>query len=393
MNKILATALCTLLTLLCTAAPAFAVAGRPSAFSYVDTNFDRHLYAFVKGDNGHLLSNHFDGTSWAWMDHGVPAGSAVINNPKAVTYIDDSGNRRIYVFAVDNNGRLVVLYHKGAGFNWQWSVQGGPYIVASSLSATTFTDDNGVRRIYAFGFRTNQGGPAPYRLTTNFWNGNGWSWADLATTSAAPQTHSSFTEVTNYLGNDGRRRMDVFSEAGDGPSNSLLRHSWVESVWNLSNLGGMAVSFASTINHLDLSGNRQVHTFVRHPEYETIWDRHGGGWSEVGVPSGMLGLQQGHISATTYKDGAGNLRINLFAEWDKRLFLRTSVNYTWQPWVELGRPSSALTLGVKFTTAITYLDSRGGDQHTWVFMTSPNDNLYVDFWNGTSWQWFNLGNP
>jgi hypothetical protein len=371
--------------------PAEAVVGRPTAFSFVDTSFDRHLYVFAKGDNGHLVSNHFDGNSWVWMDHGLPAGAASINSPKAVHYVDDAGNRRIYVFAVDNTGQLVVRYHKGAGFNWQWSTQGGPAINGSSLSATTFVDDNGVRRIYAFGFRAYSNGEHTHRLVTNFWNGNAWSWTDLANTNAAPYNHSSFTEVTNYIGNDGRRRMDVFSEAGT--SQVLLRHSWVESVWNLANLGGQAEWYATVINHLDLSGNRQVHTFVRNPASLTLWDRHGAIWSEVGTPSGTLYEPSGHISATTYTDGGGNLRINLFAERDKTLYLRTSVNYTWQPWVTLGRPSSSQTEGVRNATAITYLDSRGGDQHTWVFMTGAGSNLFVNFWDGVSWQWFNLGNP
>jgi hypothetical protein len=372
------------------AMPTHAVQGRPSAISFPDSDADRHIYAFVKGDNGHLVSNHFNGSIWVWTDHGLPDGAASINNPKAVTYIDSVGNRRIYVFAVDSNGELVVRFHKGAGFNWQWSKQGGPTLYGSTLSATTFVDDTGVRRMYAFGFRTNPGGAVPYRLVTHFWNGNGWSWADMAVHASHPYHHLSFTEVTNYIGNDGRRRMDVFCEAGD--SNVLLRHSWVESAWNMTNQGGQAEKYASAVNYTNSSGYRQVHTFVRHPAYLTIWDRNGAAWGGIGAPSGMVGTAPGFISATAYMDG-GFPRMNVFAEWDSRLYLRSWVNNSWQAWTDLGRPSSSQTVGVKNTAAITYLDSRGGAQHTWVFMTGAENRLYVNFWDGTSWQWYNRGNP
>jgi hypothetical protein len=390
-NKTLSFSFLLALFALFAAVPAQAVKGRPSAITFPDSDFDRHIYAFVKGDNGHLVENHFNGTSWVWTDHGLPEGTASINSPRAVTYIDDIGNRRIYVFAVDNTGHLVVRFHKGAGFNWQWSKQGGPVIIGMSLSATTFTDDNGVRRIYALALRTNTGVNS-YRLATHFWNGNAWNWADLEFDTTNPYNQPSFTEVTNYIGNDGRRRMDVFSAGGD--AQALLRHSWVEAVWNMSNLGGHADRYATVVNFMNSAGNRQVDTFAKHPAYLTIWDRHGGGWTEVGKPAAESGTAQGFISATTYSDGSGFPRINLFGEWNNRLYVRSWINLTWQPWTDLGRPSSSSTEGVENTTAITYLDSRGGDQYTWVFMTGgPQDHLYVNWWNGSSWQWYDRGTP
>jgi hypothetical protein len=390
-NPLLTSCLFALVLALLATAPAHAVQGRPSAISFVDADSDRHIYAFVKGDNGHLVSNHFDGTSWVWTDHGLPAGAASISNPKAVTYVDSVGNRRIYVFAVDSSGKLVIRYHKGAGFAWQWSNQAGPTIYGSTLSATTFVDDTGVRRMYAFAFRTNPGGAIPYRMVTHFWNGNGWSWADMPVHATHAYSHLSFTDVTTYIGNDGRRRMDVFCEAGD--SNVLLRHSWVESAWNLTNLGGQAQYYASSVNYTNSSGYRQVHTFARHPAYLTIWDRHGATWEQIGAPAGMIGTAPGFISATAYQDSDGFPRMNVFAEWDGRLYLRSWINNSWQSWTNLGRPSSSPDDDVKNTAAITYLESRGGDRHTWVFMTGAENRLYVNFWNGESWQWYNRGNP
>jgi hypothetical protein len=372
------------------APPAEAVYGRPSAVTFLSAGGERFIYAFVKGNDGHLVSNHFNGTYWTWTDHGLPPGATAIHNPRAVAYTDAEGKRRIYVFAITSSGRLVIRFHKGAGYNWQWSDQGGPNVWGSSLSATTFVDDNGVRRIYAFAYRDNAGA-VPLRLTTNFWNGNGWSWADLNTLSSQPTDHLSFTEVTNYIGNDGRRRMDVFSEAGS--LQKLMRHSWVAGSWTLSNLDGQAYRYATAVNYTNTSGLRQVHAFVYHPAYETIWDRNTGAWSEVGIPAAAVGKPQGYISATTHVDGSGFPNINLFVERDNRLYRRQKVNTSWQPWVDLGVPSSAGTGGVEYPSAVTYVDSDGEPRH-WVFMTGgPTNALYVMFFNGTSWNWFIRGNP
>lgn len=75
-------ALFSLLFGLLAAPPTHAVQGRPSAISFVDTGSDRQIHAFVKGDNGHLVSNHFNGSIWVWTDHGLPAGAwAALSTP------------------------------------------------------------------------------------------------------------------------------------------------------------------------------------------------------------------------------------------------------------------------------------------------------------------------
>jgi hypothetical protein len=396
MKKALSIFCLTALLALFGAPPAHAVKGRPSAITFDDPGSDRKIYAFVKGDNGHLLSNHFNGTSWTWTDHGVPEGTSSINNPKAVTYNDANGNRRIYVFVVDNTGHLAIRFYKGPSYGWQWSKQGGPWISAKSLSASTYLDDSGVMHLYAFAFSTNSGGAVPYKLVKHYWNGSAWGWNDMGTYAGLPYNSVSFTETTTYTGNDSRNRLDVFCAAGN--NQALVRHSLVEQAWTISNLGALVdLTNASSVNYQDTSGYRKVETFVRHLEYETIWDRTAAGWSEIGKPSGVSYSQQGLISAAAYKSIAGFPHINVFVEWEKHLYLRAWTNNSWQPWVDLGRPSSASTSstdGVKNTSAITWQDAGTGLQHTMVFMTgAQNDRLYVNWWNGSSWQWYNRGNP
>jgi hypothetical protein len=396
MKKNLSIYLLTALFALFAVPPAHAVKGRPSAISFTDANSDRKIYAFVKGDNGNLFSNYFNGTSWTWIDHGVPEGVGSISNPKAVTYVDANGNRRIYVFVVDNTGHLAIRFYKGPGYGWQWSKQGGPWISAQSLSASTYVDDSGVIHLYAFAFSTNSGGAVPFKLVKHYWNGSAWGWSDMGNYAGLPYNSVSFTETTTYTGNDGQRRLDVFCAAGD--TQALLRHSLVAQSWSMSNLGTAAdLTNASSVNYVDSAGYRRVDTFVRHLAYETIWDRGAGGWSEIGKPAGVSYSQQGLISATSYPSISGYPHINVFVEWEKHLYLRAWTNSTWQPWVDLGRPpgaSTSFTDGVKNTAAITYQNGATFTQHSWVFMTgAQDDHLYVNFWNGTSWQWYDRGNP
>ncbi|MEO8064525.1 MAG: hypothetical protein ABI821_17445 [Pseudomonadota bacterium] len=386
----LATALFVALIALFAAPPAQAVKGRPFAISFVETGTGRQIYAFVKGDNNGLVSNHFNGTSWTWMDHGLPPGATSISNPRAVTYIDDLGKRRIYVFAIDNNGQLVVRFHKGAGYNWQWSQQGGPFIHAGSLSATTFPDDNGVRRIEVYGIRSNPSGPIPYRLVRHFWNGNSWNWADMPAVEDQPFRYS-FTQVINYIGNDGRRRMDVYCKAG--PTHDLLKYSWVAAQWKVDSQRGYGdvEDNASVATFTLTSGERRVHLFSKDGTLHWWWENWQNYWHTVGFPEPLAGAQQGYMSAIAYQDGSGTPHMNLFVENNNRLYLRRWVEDDWSPWEDLGLPSSLPSGSVGYPMAITYQDGRGGSQHVWVFATGSQGHMYANFWNGTSWQWYDRG--
>jgi hypothetical protein len=56
-------------------------------------------------------------------------------------------------------------------------------------------------------------------------------------------------------------------------------------------------------------------------------------------------------------------------------------------------PSSAGGDGVEYPSAVSYIDPDGQPRH-WVFMSGGSQNaLYVMFFNGLSWNWFNRGNP
>ena len=361
---------------------------RPSALAFFESGTGWNIYAFVQGNNGHLVSNHFDGTSWSWTDHGLPPGATKIYSPKAITYVDDAGRRRIYVFAISLDGHLVLLFHKGAGYDWEWANQGGPVLNFNTLSATTFRDDNGVRRIYAFSNAEPHDGPVYSPLMTRFWDGNNWNWANMDNWYAGTFTSGTFSEATNYIDTDGHRRMDVFS--GNAPNGEVLRHSWVDGAWTVSNLHGKVSYRGSVVSYLDTSGNRKVDTYVYDNLANKISELHDGVWSDRGFPSALADIPQEYISAIAYADTGGFLHKDLFAVADGRLYLRAWFDDSWHAWTNLGRPNPSQSVNIHHAAAITYLDTRGGDRHIWVFVTG-NNHLFSKFWNGTSWQWIDLG--
>src|SRR5262245_15885158 len=95
------------------------------AIAWPDQNNTWQIYAFVRGSDAHLHGKLFNGSTWTWVDHGLPSGATTIHDPQPITYVDSTGTRRHWIFAVDSNNRLVARHPNGMGL-WTWSIQGGP---------------------------------------------------------------------------------------------------------------------------------------------------------------------------------------------------------------------------------------------------------------------------
>ncbi len=149
---------------------------RPAAITYLDGAGNQQIYVFATGNNGHLFIRYWDGFNWNWTDEGLPAGATSVTNPTAITYLDAAGNQRIYAFVQGDNGHLLVHYWDG--FNWYWADE-GPAPGATQLnnpSAITYVDGAGNQQIYAF-VRVRVG--SARHLAVHYWDGFNWYWADL----------------------------------------------------------------------------------------------------------------------------------------------------------------------------------------------------------------------
>jgi hypothetical protein len=103
--------------------PHVTVVGRPGVISSRFQGFTR-LYAFVRGSDGHLYVNFWDGAQWNWADQGVPPATTIGGDPGMVGYSGVYGPEGLYAFIRGSNGHLYVDYWNGA--RWTWADQGVP---------------------------------------------------------------------------------------------------------------------------------------------------------------------------------------------------------------------------------------------------------------------------
>jgi hypothetical protein len=170
------------------------------------------IYAFATADNGHLVANYWDGSSWKWTDQYLPPGVTSVSSPSAIAY----GNDSIYVFATANNGHLVVNYWNGS--IWQWADQQLPDR-ASAVYAPSAVTSGG--NIYVFG-QANNGD-----LVVNYWNGSSWQWADQGIPAAAKAIF--FPNAIAFGGH-----LYVFATADTG---HLVVNYWDGSSWQWADQG------------------------------------------------------------------------------------------------------------------------------------------------------------
>jgi hypothetical protein len=301
-----------------------------------------------------------------------------------VTYLNAAGKRRIYVFGVDDTGRLVTRYHKGAGFNWEWTTQGGPSLEHDALEAKTFLDDEGVQRIQVFAIRK-PSIDVNGRLVTNYWDGASWHWATMQSKPGDIYPFE-FLEATDYIGNDGRRRLDLFCGRGD-----LIRHSWVAGQWTLTDYGGDTFPAVAVTNYLTATGDRHVHVFMDQAGSGQFRDLFNGNFIWLPTPSGESASYPDSLAADAFTDIYNNVHMNLFATWGGSLRMRPWHNGSWQPWVTIGIPPYNIGGNLMSPAVLSYRKSRDGEQQFFVFLSLPQGNLVAAFWNGSEWLWIDHG--
>jgi urease beta subunit len=231
--------------------------GQPSTISYVDKSGNRRIYVFTSSTNGHLYVNYWDGFTWHWADQGFPYGGQ-LNRPRAITWVDPAGNRQIYVFAAVVNGPLVVNYWDG--FTWHWADHGFPAGTSGlgQPTAITYVDTAGKRRIYVFAGTSN--GP----LVVNYFDGSSWHWAKQGLPLGS--TFVLNPEAITWLDTVGNRKIYVFS-TGSAGGGDLVVNYWNGSSWHWADQGlsasGTTATMPQPITYLDSAGVRWIYVFVR----------------------------------------------------------------------------------------------------------------------------------
>jgi hypothetical protein len=155
--------------------------GQPSNTAFVSTGVGAVAYAsaaaqfeytFLRGSDGHLWADWYDGTTWKWGDQGPPQNTIeLLDGADAITFAAD-GNQLLYAFGCGDDGHLYANWWDG--HQWQWGDQGQPSSttrVVEGAGTITF-DYAGTRYIYVF-VRADDG-----HLWVSWWNGSQWQWAN-----------------------------------------------------------------------------------------------------------------------------------------------------------------------------------------------------------------------
>ncbi len=367
------------------------LSGNPSVITYEDMNGRQRIYAFIQGENGQLYVNFWDGFQWRWANQGKPSNTRVSHFPmSAITYQDVNLKNKIYVFMRGDDGSLYVNYWDG--FRWGWANQGRPnhnsntYVY--SMDAITYRDNNNVQRIYTFVSGSNG------RLSVNYWDGRRWRWAD----QGAPANTTSYNtpSVITYRDNNGRQRIYSFVTGGD---NQLYANVWDGSRWSWITLGtgftqNRVMGPPSAITYKEGADPQKIYVFFRANDrfyYTYYWNGTEWNWQHQGNPLDWGVSNSQNITNTQVRDGSQSIYAFYFPSLGNStdLYVNRWNGSSWQ-WMNQGKPTRGSL--VPEASAIAYRDGLDREK-IYSFATGLDGNLYVNYNNGSRWAWANQGKP
>jgi hypothetical protein len=206
--------------------PGTTVFGAPGVIAYPEAG-EQRIYAFIKGANGHLYVNFWDGAQWKWADQGKPPGTTTggkgiqVGPPGVITY-PEAGKQRIYTFVQGQNSHLYVNFWDGVQWNWanQSPATGEGALVEGEAKVITYLEA-GKQRIYAF-VRS-----LSLNLLVNFWDGAHWKWAVQGGGVLGPYGAITYVEAT---------KQRIYAFVG-GDTGHLLVNFWDGTHWKWADLG------------------------------------------------------------------------------------------------------------------------------------------------------------
>lgn len=211
-------------------------------------------------------------------------------------------------------------------------------------------------------------------LWADIWNGYTWHWSDLGVSPG-----NTKVGAVSYNNN-----LYVFLVGYDG-------HLWVD-YWNRSTWGwydqGVPPGGLTAMDGVGaVSSGNYLYVFVlgsdRHL-WVDLWNSSSWGWYDQGTPPHWL-LNAGDEAVIS-----GN-QISVFVQSvSDSVWLDQWNGSSWQ-WISLGSPplsggSADICGGAGAVTYNGTVDAFFGD-------CSGYDHLWVDQWNGSSWQWYDQGRP
>ena len=287
----------------------------------------------------------WDGTSWNWGNLSVPSGlSFPQSRIGTVTYVDNSGNRRLYAFLPSTVGHLEIPYWDATTTYWKWgdayNVPGAPTASVVDVVGTSALLDGSTEKMYAF-TRLSDGS-----LWLFYWDGTAWHWSDMSTVAGAPTSISDASGTLSYMDPSGTTMANfhIYSFVIGGGNLYVFYYSPTNGSWNWGTLGNPGSSVTTGLGAVTY--------------YEGSDQRLYAYFSDA----------NGHLRLSYYTGSVGG--------------------YVWQ-WADLGASPSGAISGRVGTD--TYISANVRWIHNFIWTTSGH--LVLNVWNGSAWAWTDQGAP
>jgi hypothetical protein len=138
-------------------------------------------YAFVKGSDGQLWVNWWDGSAWHWTNQGTPPAVDIVGSVGVITVMDSpTSAQRPYAYVVGGDGQLWLNWWNYTV--WVWSSLGTPspgVTVAAGVGIVgVMSSPTAAQCPYAF-VKGSDG-----QLWLNWWDGFAWHWTNQGAPSS-----------------------------------------------------------------------------------------------------------------------------------------------------------------------------------------------------------------
>jgi hypothetical protein len=274
-----------------------------------------------------------------------------------------------------------------------------PYLARqNNLAAVTYSE-SGKQRIYVFACGDDG------HVYVNYWDGSRWQWADQGT----PPGTTAFTGLAAITYREaGTQRIYAFVGGANG---HLYVNYWDGSRWQWADQGtppNSSVSLAPGANTFsfiapnDLVARQQIYVFVSGSNghlFLNYWNGFQWQWRDQGSPTGSASwLSPPGVTSysTSGRPGVPSERLiyAFVGSSNGHLYVNYWNGATWQ-WADQGTPPGGFAACTTKPAVITYNEAR--QQRLYVFTDdgcfSSNGHLYVNYWDGNRWQWADQGKP
>jgi hypothetical protein len=222
----------------------------------------------------------------------------------------------------------------------------------------------------------------------NYWNGSAWNWADQG---LPPGTTASAGPAVLYYMQGGKKLVDVFVTGANG---HLDVNYWNGSAWNWADQGlppGTTASAAPGVTTYLEGKNQLVEAFVTGANGHlcvNYWNGSAWNWADQGTPPGTTAVGAPGVIILFYKEGGQALTEAFVTGANGHLYVNYWDGSAWN-WADQGLPPGTTASG----NPGVYTYYGAGQQLVDVFVTGANGHLCVNYWNGSAWNWADQGVP